>query len=268
MFLIIFLTFLFPFLNGEATIGVQPGNPSCPADPSEPCHGQDCSSFGDNIGKRLQCLGELYENRRMTSRRLEEELFAVIKLLPSDQQYWSIGLVTGSSNRLAIGVQSHFSFDSVAAIRMNPYAAMIELIYYVQQSDVIAPTILFTDTDISPTPFPDTPLAATVVTGSGKTKVVYGLAERSREIIGNRIGCEAFIAWNHIDLITNYVGVVIVMPRNYYCKDAETKFDVAIGEYTAVQDEKNKFGEQYLEPKWEVTSGYTFGTIPPNVPVF
>lgn len=176
-------------------------------------------------------------------------------------------MVYGSTSRLVISKQTHFQFDSVMTIRMNPNAYLMELVYYVDEDKTDKPTIIFTDAVVTASHFPETPIHLNVLTGASQVKVVNQPAKRSMDLIGTEVGCKAFTAWNQLNIMNSYPKVAIVFPRKYFCPSATAAFHVVMGDYDLMSDGDSKFGEQYLEPKWEKRSaGATFGNLPAELP--
>lgn len=135
---------------------------------------KDCST-ATTTGRILQCIGSRYDANIISDAELIDGLNKVEDTIPSDQTYYSMGMVYGNDYRFVIGKQTHFHFNAQYSIGLktfkfwspviypatipSKYASKVTLVHIVNSDAISKPNTLTAETSM--------------VDGDGKYKNIY-----------------------------------------------------------------------------------------------
>lgn len=135
---------------------------------------KDCMT-ATSTGRILQCIGSRYDAQILSDAELIDGLNKIEDTIPSDQTYYSMGVIYGSDYQLVIGKQTHFHFDAQYSIGLNTfkfwspivfpatipskYASKITLVHIMNSDAISKPNTLTAETSM--------------VNGDGKYKNIY-----------------------------------------------------------------------------------------------
>ncbi|UTH76864.1 VP2 [Inopus flavus jingmenvirus 1] len=232
------------------------------AQSSESYQASKCNS--PTPGLQIQCIGSKLQDGAITEHMAERLLQEVISKFHSDSVYYSFGVVRGSTTTLVYTQQHHYHFDFSLALRLNPLMLGKNFMYYVHHHDTKKPTFLFTDSITSTEEFPATALSYNVISGSGRTKVVYSLPETTlTHMRSGQTACEKFSLWRQLVTIQDYPSVAILFPTAFFCREtAHTYGDVVYGDFYLEDIEHDTHKYKVLEPIWQASKEGNFGEVP------
>lgn len=208
----------------------------------------------EDIGAFLKCIGTQYDHHAITDLALEDSLFEVIQLLPSDQTYSSAGIVWGADTKLSLMKQHHYRAQWSAEVNINP------LTYgktYIQVARPISkPLLIYTQTQIPNLNTIDQHTLRWVPRGGLIKKLLmqhpdykhsYDIPEESTS------SCKLYESWTEKHYLKNQDGLAVLMPMNTWCPSAAlVHFDIVVGDY--------KNTTEALVPIWERSNKHKFNT--------
>lgn len=211
-----------------------------------------------DIGTQVQCLGSTYKAGKMTDQELKAELFKVIKRLPSDDTFYSIGLEFAKTTGIVIGKQSHYQFDWNKKIGTDPRDFYYDHTYLMPARPLRRSMLVFLAKPLQKKLRVVSTTAPWVVNAAtGLRKEVFQSHE-SVQVLGEDTepDCSRFETWQNKLALADSNHIAIVADASLWCPTQNgVLFDVAVGEYELDGDE--------LLPISEVTRTYAHGpTIP------
>lgn len=204
------------------------------------------------IGKALQCLGSLYSTQAISDQKLVNSLQAILKKLPHDTTYHSIGIVTGAHTHLMASSQNHYSPEWSASYNVNPLAIGKRHVMFARP--LLRPVLLYPIGDFPQTTVYTSTNLALMPSGGLTEKVLMqhpSWTATSEFPSENEVNCQSFEKWADRHKLTGLKGIAIVMPVGLWCpKSAIVNFDIVVGSYI--------FDDNEILPAWEKSNRHTF----------
>lgn len=234
-------------LSTIASIHTKESTSTTPPQPVPPC-------AEDAIGLQLQCIGKQYTKDLITDQQLKRDLFAIIKRLPTDDAYYSLGLEFSKSTSLVVAKQTHYEFDWAKKVATDPRDIYYDHYFLTPARPLSKSLLVFLTKPLSaklPVVGKSAPWTATATRGFRKEAfqshpTIHALTPTMTP------NCDKFQAWTDKLALADSSHIAIVADASLWCPTQNgVLFDVVVGSYTLEDDT--------LTAITEVTRNYKVG---------
>lgn len=215
---------------------------------------QDCRGH-EYFGDRLQCIGSRYTAGNITDEVASLWTHEALRLLPTTQSYYSVGMTVGTEYKLIVGRQDSFAFDWALTLPARVYN-MFSADTVLLNNPVGKPLLIYSVVKTDVQALPDWKLSVQMPYHTDDMKPLY----RHTAAQGGplRKDCSAFEKWDKRELMKRS-GIAVIMPSNMWCPEAASAFEVyiAVIDFAGERDSKKLW---YME--WYRSAAEDFGSVP------
>lgn len=173
-------------------------------------------------GKILTCIGSLSTQGRISTQEMLDALFKLIEQNPSDNTYYSIGMMIGKDPALLVGYQNHPIFTNSYRIPLRiPYLSEDHPRVEVPNNKDIKKVMIYTQVKAAEFPKVIMQEDTKVIGGTSQRYTIYYAPGWENKIQVAQGECQKLEKIGGYEKIKNSENIVYIVPRADYCQEVK-----------------------------------------------
>lgn len=205
---------------------------ACQTIDQESCSAESDCLAHENVGLATQCIGSQFEAGKVSMLQFQNTLQVILSRTPSTSKMYVMGLISEPNIKLVAGSVTHYNFETVKSINLNPLAIKNPPTYYAPTFKSDRPILIVSDSTFQILELSDTPMPYDTVSGSYELRTVYQLPEHQKIQFTENDPCANVEKWTPRLALTQFRRVAIVIPSVLHCPASlHVNFDVVTGSF-------------------------------------